>query len=142
MPRSGKCRTGRIGASWQAAVSEPRSACFHRQPRFVARLEMIMTQTFEHAPPAAREGALRAFVPMFAEQMCAQGYAPASMKASTASLEARQSHDLGATRVPAIRALPRRHRCGLACLRADGGELVDDQDSPALWSSHPEWLAA
>jgi integrase/recombinase XerD len=44
---------------------------------------MIMTQMFEHGPAAAREGSLRAFVPMFAEQMCAQGYAPASVKAST-----------------------------------------------------------
>src|SRR5574338_9104 len=43
---------------------------------------MIMTETFEHAPPSVREGSLRVFVPIFAEQMCTQGYAPASMKAS------------------------------------------------------------
>lgn len=42
-----------------------------------------MSETFEHAPPTAREGSLRAFVPIFTEQMGAEGYAPASMKAST-----------------------------------------------------------
>lgn len=42
-----------------------------------------MTQTFEHAAATAGEGSLQAFVPMFVEQMCAQGYAPASTKAST-----------------------------------------------------------
>ncbi len=41
-----------------------------------------MTQTFEHPRRQAHEDSLLAFVDVFAEERCAQGYTPASMKAS------------------------------------------------------------
>jgi site-specific recombinase XerD len=43
---------------------------------------MIVTQTFEHRRRQAHDGSLLAFVDVFVERRCAQGYAPASMKAS------------------------------------------------------------
>lgn len=42
-----------------------------------------MIQTFEHPLPPAHKDSLFEFMQLFAEEMCAEGYAPASMKAST-----------------------------------------------------------
>ena len=41
---------------------------------------MNVTQTFEVQPPAAVKGSFLALVPLFAEQMVARGYAPASLR--------------------------------------------------------------
>src|SRR5213593_1457448 len=53
------------------------------RPRFVARLEINLTQTFEGRRALTQKNSLLPLVPMLAERMRAQGYAAASLKAST-----------------------------------------------------------
>jgi integrase/recombinase XerD len=70
----GVMQRGAIGAEHSAYVL---------RPRFVARLEINLTQTFEGRRALTQKNSLLPLVPMLAEQMRAQGYAAASLKAST-----------------------------------------------------------